>query len=661
MAQTFTTSPAHTALPGTVISRDGVIFSAVFHDSTSCGLILYNLKDQTEVVVPFTDDCRIGSLYSVKLEGLDTSEWAYRYYRDNYSFEDPYARELIRLHTKQGERIACCLFPTAEDTLQTKSAPLPKAWADEILYCTHVKGLTASKTSKAPARGSFKAFASKIPYLKELGITAVELLPIYELRPDKLDKIVSKDIDPDAEERKPQSLPLSAVSGAPEKDNYWNFGEGCYFAPKKAYSATGDPQKEFFDLVEALHAAGIRIYLQLYFPDTVTIQTQLETVRFYVTHYGVDGFHLKGSGTGLATICSDPMLSDTAFFYYSFPYEELQKENVENPTVGRPSIRNLCEYTDSFQTLTRKLVKSDNDVLREFVKAFVSVPKGNGSVHYVANYEGFTLQDLVSYNWKHNEANGEENRDGCDENYSWNCGVEGKSGKREIKSLRNRQIRNFLLLNFLAQGTPLLYAGDERCNSQEGNNNPYCQDNETGWMNWKETAASKEILDFTKKIIAFRKENAIFRRKTPFRFNDHLVTGFPDVSFHGKEAWKPDFNGYSHSIGVLYDEHYAEEDPQERLTYLAINMHWHSQILGVPAPPAGMQWEVICDTFDDHSFLEKPERIPDQRSVSVRGRSVMILRTAPAPAPAPKAAKSTAAAPEKAAAAGDKKEASGTK
>ena len=180
-------------------------------------------------------------------------------------------------------------------------------------------------------------------------------------------------------------------------------------------------------------------------------------------------------------------------------------------------------------------------------------------------------------------------------------------------------------------------------------------------MNWKETAASKEILDFTKKIIAFRKENAIFRRKTPFRFNDHLVTGFPDVSFHGKEAWKPDFNGYSHSIGVLYDEHYAEEDPQERLTYLAINMHWHSQILGVPAPPAGMQWEVICDTFDDHSFLEKPERIPDQRSVSVRGRSVMILRTAPAPAPAPKAAKSTAAAPEKAAAAEDKKEASGTK
>ena len=346
------------------------------------------------------------------------------------------------------------------------------------------------------------------------------------------------------------------------------------------------------------------------------------------------------------TIASDPMLSDTSVFYYSFPYEELTRENTENPAVGRPSIRHLCEYTGGFQHLVRCFVKSDNQMLREFCKAFIEVPEKHGNVHYAANYEGFTLNDTVCYNWKHNEANGEENRDGTDENDSWNCGVEGQSSRRDVRSLRQRQLRNLMTLTILSQGTPLIYAGDERCNSQDGNNNPYCQDNETGWTSWKETSASGKQYDFTKKIIAFRKAHSIFRMRHPFRMSDYKVYGYPDVSFHGADAWKPDFGGYSHTVGILFNEKYAEESPADALIYLAVNMHWHAQMLAVPAPWDGFVWRVIADTAaEEDAFYQDPPVLADQHHISVRGRSICILRAVKEFEPAPKTQKPQKKAP----------------
>lgn len=606
MTALFSTSPAHTLQPGASALQDGAVFGAVFHDCKSCGLVLYHLPDQEEFLVPFSDEYRIGSLYSVKITGIKPEEWAYRYYRDDVTFIDPYAHKLMSIDAKEGEQKVCCLFPYAEDTLPYTHTGAKTPWADRVIYQLHVRGFTASRSSKAPHRGTFKGAAEKIPYLKKLGVTAVELMPVYELR---------------------CSIPGSPAEGEETgKVNFWNFGEGCYFAPKAAYAAGNEAQKEFRAMVEAFHDAGIEVYLQLYFTDTVRIQTQVETARFYVTHYQIDGFRLMGSGVALTAIASDPILTDTALIYYSFPYEELQKENKENPSSGKPPVAHLAESTNSFSRLVRKFVKSDDQVTREFAKAFVSVPAGHGDIHYAASYEGFTLMDLVSYNWKHNEENGENNNDGEDDNLSWNCGVEGKTGKKDIRSLRIRQVKNFLLLNFLAQGTPLLRAGDERCNSQGGNNNPYCQDNETGWVSWKETVDSRNVLEFTEKISAFRRDHAIFRRKKPFSFSDYEASGFPDVSFHGQEAWKPDFGGHSHSIGIMYNEAYAQENPAPGLIYLAINAHWHSQQFGVPTPPAGWRWRVIADTFEQQSFHEEPPVITDQRHVSVHGRSILILR-----------------------------------
>lgn len=594
MSYTFAASPAYTVRPGTMIVQGGIVFSAVFHDCSDCGLLLYHLPDLETVRIPFTDDYRYGSLYSVKLSDLDPSEWGYLYYRDDRTFCDPYARELMHVRKGNESLVLSRPFPYAEDSLPAYGSLRHRDWSERVLYCMHVRGFTASKTSRVRAKGTFQGVTERIPYLQQLGVNGVELLPVYELRD-------------------------------PKRASYWNFGEGCYFAPKASYAHTSVPQIEFRDMVDALHAAGIEVFLQLYFPDTVTIQTQLETARFYVTHYGIDGFHLKGSAAALQTIASDPMLSDTAILYYTFPYEELQKKDRENPSTGKPSVRHLCEYTDDFQTLARRFVKSDNQVLREFVKAFVTVPSGHGRVHYVTNYEGFTLMDLVSYNWKHNQANGEDNRDGTDSNWSWNCGIEGPSHKKDIRQLRGRQLRNFMTLNLLAQGTPLLLAGDERCNSQGGNNNPYNQDNETGWLNWKDTAESRVLLSFTQKLLQFRREHAVFRRAVPFTFNDPAAIGYPDVSFHGREAWKPDLSGYSHTVGILLPEFYAPEHPSDSFLYLALNMHWHNQPLALPKLPPSYRWTLLMDTFRETPFSDTPERIEDQHFVNVRGRSIQIL------------------------------------
>lgn len=666
MKSTFTILPAYTVRPGTIVDEDGVVFSAVFRNCSSCGLILYHLPDLKETRIPFTDDYRYGSLYSCKIMGLNPKKWAYRYYRDEITFDDPYARELINV-SLNGQTITLGkLFSKPENSLPAYGSSKDiQSWPDEILYCMHVRGFTASHTSKVSrkVKGTYRGVIEKIPYLKELGITGVELLPIYELCPSDLGMIVGEPKEATKEDRErtlrvTQELENEVLLENNDQDgeakkqnektkgfgisshvlpktqgkvNYWGFGEGCYFAPKRSYASTKYPQDEFKEMVDALHENGIRVFLQLYFTDNVSIQTQVETAQFYVTHYQVDGFHLKGNSSGLKAIASDPMLSDTALFYYHFPYEELGKEDRENPTAGKQTTANLCEYQDDFEQLCRRFVKSDNYVLKDFIKRFLLVSQGHGNVHYVTNYEGFTLEDLVSYNGKHNEANGEDNQDGVAENLSWNCGVEGPSRKRDIRQLRTRQMRNFMTLNLLAQGIPLILAGDECGNSQNGNNNVYCQDNETGWMKWKDTVEGKSFLDFTKKIIAFRKKHAVLRRNTPFTFMDSKAVGYPDVSLHGQEAWKADLSDYSHTIGILYAEDYAEENPSHSLLYLAINMYWHNQQLALPKPPEGTMWKVVMNTFLDDPFDDTPMSEVNPHHISVCGRSIQILETVPIP------------------------------
>jgi len=643
MTNTFHAQAACALTPGVTVFKSSVTFSVVFRGCSECGLILYHLPDLEKTVFPFTDEFRFGSLYSVTLKDFYAKEWCYLYYRDDHTFADPCARGMIDIVTKEGPVRACRFFYGPEDALPEYGAKKNLAWKDRIIYCLHAKGFTADPSSETDHAGTFAGLMEKIPYLKDLGVTSVEFLPVYEICPparqlSPADRMAER-YPSDSRSRGRISRVEEALAAYPTNEfgmpvmknpdaknvNYWGYGKGYYFAPSRSLAATKDAQKEFACLVKALHDAGLEVFLQLYFDSSVPVQTQIDAARFYVTHYRVDGFHLKGNVPSIASFAADPVLSDTALIYYGFPYDDILRPDPENPDNGISSVSNLAEYRDDFQNLARRFVKSDDYTLRDMTGAFLHVEESGGRIRYVASYEGFTLRDLVSYNEKHNEDNGEGNRDGTDENLSWNCGHEGPTTRLDVRLLRQQQIKNFLTLLFLAQGTPFLSEGDEFSNSRGGNNNPYNQDNPTGWVSWNKDPDSLEILDFTKKIIRYRKDHKVFRMDRPFRMQDNKGFGFPDLSFHGKEAWMPSFQNFDHSVGILFCENYAEESEGLHLQYLAINTYWDKVTLGLPRLPKGYKWNLVMDTASPSSFNDYRALLKDQKSVTLAPRSIRIL------------------------------------
>ncbi len=638
MEYKFHISPANALVPGVTVTPDSIYFSAIFRSCKDCGLILYRLPDFKKVTIPFGDDCRFGSLYSVKIIGIDPTKWCYRYYRDEISYTDSYAREFIEIKEESGTVFAAGFFPKAEDTLPAYHAPKSFHWRDELILCLHVKGYTKLDESVA-FPGTFSALIQKIPYIKSLGATMIELMPIYEIRPEKSSEKTPPTIADAMHAYSYVNYTVPYAIPSPRRDNYWGFGEGYYFAPKKTLSAQGSPQIEFAELVDAMHAEQLSVILQLNFPESIPIQEQVDAARFYVTHYGVDGFHMIGSVPAISAFATDPILSDTLLLYHEFPYGEICVEDEEFPTSGTISTKNLAEYKNVFSTLLRRFVKSDDYTMRDFISAWSHVSTDHGNIHYVTSYDGFTLNDLVSYTERHNEDNGEGGLDGSAENFSWNCGEEGPTNSEEISSLRRKQIRNFLTLLLLSQGTPVLQQGDEKYRTQEGNNNPYCQDNEITWVDWTETTETKALTDFVRSLISLRKEHSIFRMHVPFRGNDYLGTGFPDISYHGKEAWMPDFGSFSHTIGICICENYGAGHRDKKntdLMYLAINMHWEEQELALPKLPPHRRWSRIADTSLENSFLPNEDILFDQHSVIVAPRSIQILHAVTSDAPVKK-------------------------
>lgn len=625
MSAKLTIAPAYATGPGIRVERDGVVFSVIFRNVRECGLELFHLPDFEKTVVPFDDDFRFGSLYCVKIFDLDPSLWCYRYYNGSRTFEDPYARELIELPSEGDEKVmACRLYPEPEDRLPEYVRRDAPVWSRQFIYLLHIKGFTWLDPSCPEPRGTFRALTYKIPYLKSLGVTAVCLMPVYELRPGK-----QKNKEPQSMEEALSRYPVNMLGEPVIKDekareNYWGFGNGFYFAPKRAYSGDS-PQTEFHEMVESFHKEGINVYLQLYFGSTASMQTQLDTARFYVTHYGIDGFHLVGSIAQIRAFASDPILADTVLMYHDFPYDEIRREDAENPESGIVSTANLAEYRYDFRDTVRRFVKSDDYVMNDFLNLFTSVPEGHGRVNFISTYEGFTLRDLVSYNEKHNEMNGEDGRDGDPQNYSWNCGAEGDARSGGIVTLRKKQIRNFLTILFLSQGTPLLYQGDERYNTQKGDNNAWNQDNKIGWIDWTDTEGTGLLTKFVRNLSRFRLQHPVFTMDHPFRHQDYRGYGFPDISYHGREAWKPDLSNFSHAVGILYCENYIEDSPEQELLYLAINMHWEKVELGLPKLRRGRRWNIVMDTSLEDSFMEGRRISPMQHSMTVPARTILIL------------------------------------
>ena len=365
----------------------------------------------------------------------------------------------------------------------------------------------------------------------------------------------------------------------------------------------------------------MEVVLQFYFPKHMNQGEILSILRYWRMEYHVDGFHLKGENIPLLLPCLDPGLSDTKLFYYDFPFHQIY------PDGEIPVMQNLACYRDDYMYSMRKFLKGDDAMVTTALSLMRRKPEKAGQINYFSNYDGFTLADMVAFEQKHNEANGEANRDGNDYNQTWNCGTEGKSRKRSVVSLRSRQVRNALCMLFFSQGTPFLFMGDEFGNSQEGNNNPYCQDNEISWLNWKNRKQNEALFQFVKTLIALRKAHPILRSPREPRLMDYLSCGFPDLSYHATRAWQPDMSGYAHHIAMLYCGKYAQKSDgkEDDFIYVAMNMHWEPHVFALPKLPKELGWHLLLDTTEGVIYDGNEELLPNQQEHIVLPRSIEIF------------------------------------
>lgn len=665
VANSYHVVPSSSVVPGVVREPDGIRFTVVIRRGTRMReqkepcLILIRTDLQTAVTIPLTEQYRIGDLYSCKVIGLSAGHLAYCYKIGEYYFNDPCASSL---GAPGNSFFKESRLSTISETLsETGVSPLRGKYgnADRFVYLLHVRGFTMAHGSGVSRshRGTFAGVTDKIPYLKELGVTTVELMPICELTTGKSGAgrgyqspfclPVKRDETADNDSQNSFQKSSGVDSLTPESSarvNYWGFGSAYYYAPAYRLTVPGTcPSREYLTMIEALHRAGMEVVQQFWFPHGISATAVTEVSRYYVRHFGIDGIHVIGADIPLAQLTKDAILADTQI-YSDHAAEARNKDmSAENYVLSMqlsPDCRgsatasagNLMQTGEDYLYLVRRFVKADDLVLSDFIAQFLHVPEGIGELRFAANYRGLTLADTVTYSRKHNEGNGEDNRDGTDNNASWNCGVEGPSRKKEVQQLRKRLIRNMLTLVLLSQGTPMLMAGDERGNSQMGNNNPYCQDNEIGWTDWKNTRESQHLLAFTRQLSAFRRTHPVFRKTEPFRFTDYRALGYPDLSYHGRDAWKADFSGYSHSIGLLFCEDYEEAQTEQalrtgrrHLLYLALNMYWQEMTFGLPNLPAGECWYRIMDTSREDPFLPDAEKEPNLHQVTVKARTIVIL------------------------------------
>ena len=566
--------------------------------SASCGVILYHRNTGRQLRrEAFSAEEKIGNIYCKYIENVDADHISYLFYEGDRLVPDPYARGFVSRTSYgrlKGSGDLKAVIPTGHFDWEDDKNP-HLCYSESLGYCIHVRGFTKHASSKVSDRGTYRGIIEKIPYLKETGITTIELQPTYEFQ-----------------ELSEETAPAGYYPWGDEpKLNYWGYKMGYYYAPKAGYAAGDDAVTEFKELVKALHQNGMELIMQFYFPKDVKISSIQDILRFWVLEYHVDGFHLKGSDLPVEVFASDPLLADTKLWYYSFDTDAVyNKDEV-------PEIPNLAFYQDDYLYAVRRFLKGDENMLETLLYQMRTIPYQAGRVHYVTNYYGFTMMDMVSYDYKHNEANGEENRDGNNYNCSWNCGEEGGSRKRKIRKLRLKQIKNAYVMLLCTHSMPLIFMGDEFGNSQRGNNNPYCQDNAVTWLDWRDLDKNRELYDFWKKMADFRKAHPILRREQEARLMDYASCGYPDLSYHGRNAWKAQTESYMRHIGIMYCGKYAlrTDGTEDDFLYLAMNMHWEDHELALPKLPKEMRWETVITTDEETAGEEEHIRHLPPRSV----------------------------------------------
>ncbi len=666
---------------GSSIKRGGINFALFSRNATQVTLVLFLPGYDTEIAAFPLDKTynRTGDVWHCFIAGLNPGiEYGYRLdgpeypphcYRPDQLMADPYAIALNGTNEWRNEA------HKTENTFRRAilvnqeydwefDQPINRPLADSIIYEMHIRGFTSDPSSKVNYPGTFRGVIEKIPYLKELGVTAVELLPVTEF--DELD---NDRINPEDGSR---------------LYNFWGYHPLSFFAPKAGYSSgkeAGSEVNEFKDMVKALHAAGIEVILDVVFNHSgegdyrgKTISFKgidnstyymlsadhnhmnfsgcgntincnhpyvrnfiLSSLRYWVTEMHVDGFRFDlasilgraqdgsvlSSPPLLEQIAGDPILADTKLIAEAWDAAGLYQVG-SFPNWGR-----WAEWNGRFRDDIRSFVRGDKGYTKYLATRlagsadlYQSEREPGHGINFITSHDGFSLADLVAYNEKHNEANGEDNNDGDNHNLSWNCGVEGVTDNPDIIALRERQIRNFATLLLISRGVPMILAGDEMGRTQKGNNNAYCQDNELSWLDWDQLESNKSLYRFFRLLIEFRKSHKLLRYNSFIVNNGHGA----HITWHGKQLGQPDWGDESCSIAMHLSGNTKEGQSDD--VYLIANAHWEDAVFELPQVHK-RRWYRFVDTGlkDDLSIneLDRLSPLKNNYEYAVKNRSTVIL------------------------------------
>ncbi len=675
---------------GATFVPGGVNFAVFSRYATNCTLVLFEKGTADPLAeIPFPEEFRIGNVFSMVVFDLDYEiiEYGLRMagphephlghlFNKETILLDPYAKAIGGRNVWGEKDENGGLYPLRgqlvyDDFDWQEDRALETPLEDLIIYETHLRGFTAHPSSDVKHPGTFAGLREKIPYLKSLGVNAIELMPIHEF--DEFDNTF-----------------VNPETGEPLK-NYWGYSTIGFFAPKAGYAASGKfgmQVDELKALVKELHKNGIEIILDVVFNHTgeggedrpnisfrgldnktyymlrpdgryqnfsgcgntmncnnpVVRYLVLDCLRYWVSEYHIDGFRFDlasimgrdAHGTPLPNpplleaLAYDPILGKTKLIAEAWDAGGLYQVG-SFPDYGRWS-----EWNDRYRDTLRKFVKSDDRQVQEIAFQIQGAPNmyaergPTASINFVTAHDGFTLADLFAYNKKHNAANGEENRDGHNHNSSWNCGAEGPTDDPQILALRRRLMKNAVAILLVSQGVPMILMGDEIARTKKGNNNTYCQDNELTWFDWTRLETEADMLRFFTNCIAFRKAHPVLRNRFHFQQVDSNDSGYPDISWHGVEAWNPDWSPNSRTLAfMLCGEHARAGKQPDDYIYVGMNMHWDAHIFDLPRLPKGLTWHQFANTSlpSPHDICEPghAQALDDPEQLVLGPRSVVIL------------------------------------
>lgn len=678
----FRVRPGFYNRDGAAAAPNGVSFTIHSSGATSCTLLLFRPREKEPYArLKYPEAYHIGNTYSMLVFDLKIEEFEYAFQLDgpydkekgllfnkNTVLLDPYARAVTgqkewgdRPESDEGFVYHARVVENNFDWGNVRQLELPME--DLVIYELHVRGYTKDVSSGVSARGTYEGLRQKIPYLKDLGINAVELMPIFEF----------------------DEMESARVVDGEQLYNYWGYNTVCFFAPNTSYSSVVEHNhegEELKQLIYELKENGIEVILDVVFNHTaegnedgpsfsfkgidnniyyiltpgggyynfsgcgnvlncnhpITRRFIIDCLRFWVTEYRVDGFRFDlasilsrdWNGAPMAEppilheIACDSILGKVKLIAEAWDAGGLYQ-------VGNfPAFSRWSEWNGRYRDDMRRFLKGDAGLAGTAITRITgssdiydrSTRGENASVNFLTCHDGFTLYDLYSYNMKHNEKNGWNNTDGDNNGNSWNCGVEGETDDPEIENLRRRMVKNAFATLMCSRGPAMFYAGDEFCNTQFGNNNAYCQDNRISWLDWNRLEEYQEIHDFFRYMIAFRKEHAILRKSTR-----QASCGLPEISIHNGYPFnnRTDYN--SRLIGIMFAGR-NETDTRDDIIFYGMNAYWEPVNMQLPELPDGKKWKVCVNTYIPYADGQDPGQFTDfahNSNLRIEPRTVVIL------------------------------------